>query len=120
MRHADVPLHDAIRDRDSRISCYFETASTFSDRTVRQPISNGGLTGYRMGRSGRTIRVDLNEIDGATDAPLECSAASAEAAHVPLTVVASSRGCSGCYEIEWCATYILDVARRDDKPVHFL
>jgi excisionase family DNA binding protein len=34
-----------------------------SDRTVRRLISDGELTGYRMGRSSRTIRVDLNEID---------------------------------------------------------
>ena len=34
-----------------------------SDRTVRRLISDGELTGYRMGRSRRTIRVDLSEID---------------------------------------------------------
>jgi excisionase family DNA binding protein len=34
-----------------------------SDRTVRRLISDGELNGYRMGRSRRTIRVDLNEID---------------------------------------------------------
>jgi len=34
-----------------------------SDRTVRRLISDGNLTVYRMGRSRRTIRVDLNEID---------------------------------------------------------
>lgn len=34
-----------------------------SDRTVRRLITDGELNGYRMGRSGRTIRVDLNEID---------------------------------------------------------
>ncbi|WP_006247204.1 excisionase family DNA-binding protein [Mycolicibacterium tusciae] len=34
-----------------------------SDRTVRRLIADGELTGYRMGRSRRTIRVDLNEID---------------------------------------------------------
>jgi excisionase family DNA binding protein len=33
-----------------------------SDRTVRRMIADGELTGYRMGR-GRTLRVDLNEID---------------------------------------------------------
>jgi excisionase family DNA binding protein len=34
-----------------------------SDRTVRRLIADGELTGYRMGRSHRVIRVDLNEID---------------------------------------------------------
>jgi excisionase family DNA binding protein len=34
-----------------------------SDRTVRRLIVDGELTGYRMGRSRRVIRVDLNEID---------------------------------------------------------
>ena len=44
-----------------------------SDRTLRRLISDGELTGYRMGRSRRTIRVDLSEIDEqltrATSAP---------------------------------------------------
>jgi excisionase family DNA binding protein len=34
-----------------------------SDRTVHRLIVDGELTGYRMGRSRRVIRVDLNEID---------------------------------------------------------
>lgn len=34
-----------------------------SDRTVRRLIADGELTGYRMGRSRRVIRIDLNEID---------------------------------------------------------
>lgn len=34
-----------------------------SDRTVRRLITDGELTGYRMGSSRRTIRVDLNEVD---------------------------------------------------------
>jgi excisionase family DNA binding protein len=34
-----------------------------SDRTVRRLITEGELTGYRMGRPHRLIRVDLNEID---------------------------------------------------------
>jgi excisionase family DNA binding protein len=34
-----------------------------SDRTVRRLIADGELNGYRMGQSGRVIRVDLNEID---------------------------------------------------------
>jgi excisionase family DNA binding protein len=34
-----------------------------TDRTVRQMIADGRLTGYRSGT--RLVRVDLNEIDGA-------------------------------------------------------
>jgi excisionase family DNA binding protein len=34
-----------------------------SDPTVRRLIADGEPTGYRMGRSRRVIRVDLNEID---------------------------------------------------------
>lgn len=34
-----------------------------SSRTVRRLITDGELTGYRMGHSGRTIRVDQTEID---------------------------------------------------------
>ncbi|OBH20802.1 excisionase family DNA-binding protein [Mycolicibacter sinensis] len=34
-----------------------------TDRTVRQMISDGRLTGYRSG--SRLVRVDLNEIDAA-------------------------------------------------------
>ena len=34
-----------------------------SDRTVRRLIADGELNCYRMGQSGRVIRVDLNEID---------------------------------------------------------
>jgi len=34
-----------------------------SDRTVRRLIADGELTGYRIGRSSRLIRVDLDEID---------------------------------------------------------
>lgn len=34
-----------------------------TERTVRQMISDGRLTGYRNGK--RLVRVDLNEIDAA-------------------------------------------------------
>jgi excisionase family DNA binding protein len=34
-----------------------------TDRTVRQMIADGRLTGYRSG--GRLIRLDLNEVDAA-------------------------------------------------------
>ena len=35
----------------------------FSHHTVRRLIADGELTGYGMGHSHRTIRVNLNEID---------------------------------------------------------
>ncbi|MGY4650501.1 excisionase family DNA-binding protein [Mycobacterium sp. URHB0021] len=44
-----------------------------SDRTVRRLIADGELTGYRMGRSRRTIRVDLNEIDEQLMRPLNAA-----------------------------------------------
>nr|ABP46369.1 DNA binding domain, excisionase family [Mycolicibacterium gilvum PYR-GCK] len=34
-----------------------------TDRTIRQMIADGRLTGYRSGK--RLVRVDLNEIDDA-------------------------------------------------------
>ena len=34
-----------------------------TDRTIRQMIADGRLTGYRSG--GRLVRLDLNEIDDA-------------------------------------------------------
>jgi excisionase family DNA binding protein len=34
-----------------------------TDRTIRQMIADGRLTGYRSGR--RIVRIDLNEIDDA-------------------------------------------------------
>ncbi|ORV91199.1 DNA-binding protein [Mycobacterium interjectum] len=34
-----------------------------TDRTIRQMIADGRLTGYRSG--GRLVRLDLNEIDRA-------------------------------------------------------
>lgn len=41
-----------------------------SPRTVRRLITDGELTGYRMGNSRRAIRVDLNEIDEQLMRPL--------------------------------------------------
>jgi excisionase family DNA binding protein len=38
--------------------------------TVRRLIADGELTGYRLGRSRRTVRVDLNEIDDQLMRPL--------------------------------------------------
>lgn len=37
-----------------------------TDRTIRQMIADGRLTGYRNGR--RLVRVDLDEIDAAMEA----------------------------------------------------
>lgn len=34
-----------------------------TDRTIRQMIADGRLTGYRSGR--RLVRLDLNEVDAA-------------------------------------------------------
>ncbi|GLE52325.1 excisionase family DNA-binding protein [Mycobacterium montefiorense] len=34
-----------------------------TDRTIRQMIADGRLTGYRSG--GRLVRIDLNELDAA-------------------------------------------------------
>ncbi|MGV0906261.1 excisionase family DNA-binding protein [Mycobacterium novum] len=41
-----------------------------SDRTVRRLIADGELTGYRIGRSRRLIRVDLNQIDNELMRPM--------------------------------------------------
>jgi excisionase family DNA binding protein len=41
-----------------------------SGHTVRRLIADGELTGYRMGKSRRVIRVDLNEIDEQLMRPL--------------------------------------------------
>lgn len=41
-----------------------------STATVRRLIADGELTGYRMGGSRRTIRVDLNEVDDQLMRPL--------------------------------------------------
>jgi len=39
-----------------------------TDRTLRRWISDGTLTGYRLGR--KTLRVDLNEVDEALCQPV--------------------------------------------------
>ena len=41
-----------------------------STRTVRRLISDGELNGYRIGQSGRLIRVDMNEIDAQLMRPI--------------------------------------------------
>ena len=44
-----------------------------TDRTLRRWISDGLLTGYRLGR--KTVRVDLNEIDEALCKPIPAAKA---------------------------------------------
>jgi len=44
-----------------------------SPRTVRRLITDGELTGYRMGSARRTIRVDLNEVDEQLMRPLNAT-----------------------------------------------
>lgn len=41
-----------------------------TDRTIRRLIADGELTGYRVGKSSRLIRVDLNEIDNELMRPM--------------------------------------------------
>lgn len=41
-----------------------------STRTVRRLIRDGELNGYRIGQTGRLIRVDMNEIDGQLMRPI--------------------------------------------------
>ncbi|MUL76466.1 helix-turn-helix domain-containing protein [Mycolicibacterium sp. CBMA 226] len=45
-----------------------------SARTVRRLITDGELTGYRMGNSSRTIRVDQAEIDEQLMRPMNAPA----------------------------------------------
>ena len=44
-----------------------------TDRTLRRWISDGLLTGYRLGR--KTVRVDLNEVDEALCKPIPAAKA---------------------------------------------
>jgi excisionase family DNA binding protein len=57
-----VPEHISPRRRFVKIT---EAADYIqvTDRTIRQMIADGRLTGYRSG--ARLVRVDLNEIDAA-------------------------------------------------------
>ncbi|NDJ91710.1 excisionase family DNA-binding protein [Mycolicibacter kumamotonensis] len=41
-----------------------------TERTIRRLIADGELTGYRVGKSSRLIRVDLNEIDNELMRPM--------------------------------------------------
>jgi excisionase family DNA binding protein len=58
-RRRDAPLHDIAETAE-----YLQV----SPHTVRRLITDGELTGYRTGRSRRTIRIDLNEGRRAVDA----------------------------------------------------
>ncbi|MCV7251606.1 excisionase family DNA-binding protein [Mycobacterium hackensackense] len=59
--------------------CYITIAEAaeyvqISPRNVRRLITDGELTGYRMGLSLRTIRVDQNDIDEHLMRPLNAPA----------------------------------------------
>jgi excisionase family DNA binding protein len=74
--HCDSWAVGPIQDVGSTVRRRFITIAEaadylqISDRTVRRLIADGELTGYRMGRSRRVIRVDLNEIDEQLMQPL--------------------------------------------------
>lgn len=55
-----MPENISTRRRYAKISEAAEYLDV-TDRTVRQMIADGRLTGYRSG--ARLVRVDLNEID---------------------------------------------------------
>lgn len=58
-RHPDRPVGGRRYVKMSEAAEYLGV----TDRTVRQMIADGRLTGYRNG--SRLVRVDLNEIDAA-------------------------------------------------------
>ena len=56
------PIHHVVQRRYAKL----KEAATYlqvTERTVRQMIADGRLTGYRSG--SRIVRVDLNELDAA-------------------------------------------------------
>lgn len=56
------PIHPVVQRRYAKL----KEAATYlhvTERTIRQMIAEGRLTGYRNG--SRLVRVDLNEIDAA-------------------------------------------------------
>ncbi len=57
-----MPVDNSTRRRYVKIADAAEYLQV-TDRTIRQMIADGRLTGYRSG--GRIVRVDLNEIDAA-------------------------------------------------------
>lgn len=64
-RPAHVTENRATRRAARRYGKISEAAEYLgvTDRTIRQMIADGRLTGYRSG--SRLVRVDLNEIDNA-------------------------------------------------------
>jgi excisionase family DNA binding protein len=57
-----VPVDNSTRRRYVKIAVAAEYLQV-TDRTIRQMIADGRLTGYRSGT--RLVRVDLNQIDAA-------------------------------------------------------
>ena len=56
------PIHSVVQRRYAKL----KEAATYlqvTERTIRQMIADGRLTGYRSGT--RLVRVDLNELDAA-------------------------------------------------------
>ena len=56
------PIHPVVQRRYAKL----KEAATYlqvTERTIRQMIADGRLTGYRSGT--RLVRVDLNELDAA-------------------------------------------------------
>ena len=63
VRHRNVSgVQEALRRRYVKIAAAAEYLQV-TDRTIRQMIADGRITGYRA--SGRLVRVDLNELDAA-------------------------------------------------------
>lgn len=60
-------MHDSRLPTSRRYAKLAEAAEYLgvTDRTIRQMIADGRLTGYRSGP--RLVRVDLNEIDAAME-----------------------------------------------------
>lgn len=59
---ATKSIHPVVQRRYAKL----KEAATYigvTDRTIRQMIADGRLTGYRSGN--RLVRVDLNELDAA-------------------------------------------------------
>lgn len=57
-------MSTTLQPRTQRRLVSIATAANYLDvcqKTIRRRISDGSLTGYRLGR--RTIRVDLDELD---------------------------------------------------------
>jgi excisionase family DNA binding protein len=56
------PIHPVVQRRYAKL----KEAATYlhvTERTIRQMVAEGRITGYRNG--SRLVRVDLNEIDAA-------------------------------------------------------